>query len=68
MERPENLNDKGSGKTVLTNYATLNLALKSEKFPTTDAGNMRLNLIGSVLDTLDIWYQEMISKQLLKMC
>ena len=36
-------NGEGSEKTVLANYTSSNLALKSEKMSTTVVGNMRLN-------------------------
>ena len=46
-------NSKGSGKTVLANYTTSNLALKSGKVLTTVVSNMRLNWVGYILHTLD---------------
>ena len=41
--RLEAPNSKGSGKTGLANYTTFNLALKSEKMPTSVIDNMRSN-------------------------
>ena len=46
-------NGKGSGKTVLANYTTSNLALNIGKLSITVVGNMRLNWIYFILDMLD---------------
>ena len=46
-------NGKRSGKIVLANYTTSNLALKNGKALTSVTVNMRLGGVGSVLDTLN---------------